>query len=314
MRRRTFWLTAAVVVLLGLAGLAGADTIRVVDEGGRVNVVINESSAMLYKYGGAPYKPYVEQLWSPGGAAILLDAPPDHLHHHALMYAVTVDGVNFWEEATAPGRQKHVAMQDVRGRADDRGARAEFGEVLDWVDPGSGRALLQERREIRLYRSVRGGATALEWKTTLSLPEGKASAVLSGAHYHGLGLRFVRSMDKDGRFFNADGTEGTVFRGSERLVKSRWCAYMAAADGREVTVAMFDDPNNPRHPAMWFVIDDPFAYMSATLNLHVEPLTVQAERPLSLRYGVMVWDGRTPEERIERAYQRWVGRRAASPG
>jgi len=301
------------VVLLGLAGLAGADTIRVVDEGGRVDVAINGSPVMLYKYGGVPYKPYVEQLWSPGGAAILLDAPADHLHHHALMYAVTVDGVNFWEEATAPGRQRHLAMEDVRGWADDRGARAEFAQLLDWVDPATSRALLKERRAIVLWRSARGGATALEWKTTLSLPEGKTSAVLSGAHYHGLGLRFVRSMDAGGRFFNADGAEGTVFRGRERLVKSRWCAYTAAADGKEVTVAMFDDPNNPRHPAMWFVMDEPFAYMSATLNLHVEPLTVQAAQPLRLRYGVMVWDGGTPEERIERAYQRWVGRRAASP-
>ena len=40
----------------------------------------------------------VNQLFSPAGVEVLRDAPPDHLHHHGLMYGVTVNGVNYWEE------------------------------------------------------------------------------------------------------------------------------------------------------------------------------------------------------------------------
>ncbi len=98
--------------------------------------------------------------------------------------------------------------------------------------------------------------------------------MLSGSHYHGLGLRFVRSMDATGEFRNPDNDPGVIFRGEERLTRSRWCAYTAQADGKTVTAAMFDHPDNPRYPATWFTMAKPFAYMSATLRLHEEPLKV----------------------------------------
>ena len=43
-------------------------------------------------------KPYADQLFSPAGVQVLRDSPLDHKHHHGLMYALAVDGVNFWEE------------------------------------------------------------------------------------------------------------------------------------------------------------------------------------------------------------------------
>ena len=42
---------------------------------------------------------------------------------------------------------------------------------------------------------------------------------------------------------------------------------------------------------------DPFAYLSATLNLYKEPLEIVAGKPLELAYGVALWDGEIPAER-----------------
>ncbi len=128
---------------------------------------------------------------------------------------------------------------------------------------------------------------------------------LSGSHYFGLGMRFLESMDKIGWFRNADDRPGEVVRGDERLVQSAWCAYSAEANGKPVTVAMFDHPHNPR-PAMWFTMAKPFAYLSATLNLHEQPLIVSSGEPLLLRYGVALWDGRISSESIDRFYHRWA--------
>ncbi|MHC4656117.1 MAG: DUF6807 family protein, partial [Planctomycetota bacterium] len=61
-----------------------------------------------------PFKPYVQQLFSPAGVNILRDAPADHLHHHALMFAVKVNGVNFWEETPTAGKQLHKFFTDVK--------------------------------------------------------------------------------------------------------------------------------------------------------------------------------------------------------
>lgn len=130
--------------------------------------------------------------------------------------------------------------------------------------------------------------------------------MLSGSAYYGLGARFLVSMDSGGEFVNAEGKTGVEGTNDAR---SRWCAYRAKADGKPVTIVMFDHPDNPRHPATWFVMNKPFAYLSATLNLHKESLKLTADHPaLELRYGVAVWDGAPDAEQIEKLYRRWLDR------
>jgi len=116
----------------------------------------------------------------------------------------------------------------------------------------------------------------------------------------------VESMDKVGTFFNASDAEGEGVRGTEKLTRATWCAYTAEADGKPVTVAMFDHPDNARHPAYWFTMYDPFSYLSATLNLWKEPMTLKTGQPLTLRHGVALWDGRIDKDTVEKAYQRWL--------
>jgi hypothetical protein len=140
------------------------------------------------------------------------------------------------------------------------------------------------------------------------VPTGKASVTLTGSHYFGLGLRFIRSMDAVGEFRNADKKPGAVYRGEERLVRSNWCAYTAPVEGTVVTVAMFDHPDNPRHPATWFMMAKPFAYLSATLGLHETPIEIAAGEPLILRYGVVLWDRAAESDEIDSLYQNWQER------
>ena len=91
-------------------------------------------------------------------------------------------------------------------------------------------------------------------------------------------MRFVESMDRVGKFIQADAVRDEVIRGTEHVVATKWIAYTAPVDGKPVTVALFDHPGNARHPAGMFRMLDPFAYMSATLNLYKEPLEIVAEQ------------------------------------
>ena len=68
----------------------------------------------VYKHDQVPFKPYLRELYTPKGVNVLRNAPPDHQHHHALMFAVAADGVNFWEEAAGAGRQVEQRF-DVQG-------------------------------------------------------------------------------------------------------------------------------------------------------------------------------------------------------
>ncbi len=67
-----------------------------------------------WKGGGTEFKRYVEKLYSPAGVQILRDSPFDHKHHHALMFAVRADGVNFWEESKPEfGVQLHRSFIEI---------------------------------------------------------------------------------------------------------------------------------------------------------------------------------------------------------
>lgn len=271
-----------------------------------VSVQSADRPILQYRYESVPYKPYLRQLFTPKGINILRDAPHDHLHHHSLMFAVAVDGMNFWEEQNAPGRQQHVELRRFTVDKLNSAPRASFCELLDWVDPRTKTLLIKERRTIETLLLDDESATLLTWRSEFQLPAGKSSAQITGSHYFGLGMRFIQSMDSAGTFFNADDEPGKIFRGSERLLRSTWCAYTALADGKPVTVVMFDCPGNPRHPATWFTMTSPFAYLSATLNLHEQPLKVTNHRPLKLRYGVALWDGKVDKGKVEKLYRQWL--------
>jgi hypothetical protein len=175
-----------------------------------------------------------------------------------------------------------------------------FTQQIDWISPASEEPLLKERRTIDVCRMPDAEATVVIWRCRPEPPGKDKPATISGSPYFGLGMRFVQSMDRGGHFRNADGKTGVD---GTNAVRSGWCAYSAAADGKPVTVAMFDHPDNPRHPATWFTMDSPFAYLAATLNLDDQPLAIPPEKPLELQYAVAVWDGRVEAERIEKLYR-----------
>jgi hypothetical protein len=295
-----------IVVLAIPASAPGGEAMRVTVDANSLSVDAGAARIAEYRFGDVPFKPYIKELFTPNGLNVLLDAPHDHLHHHALMFAVAVDGVNFWEETPTAGRQKHDLLRHVTDDAPNTPA-VTWAEGLDWLDP-TGKKLLGEMRLIHVARRTPPGPTVLSWESRLSAPGGKPSVTLTGSHYFGLGLRFIRAMDARGTFRNADNQPGTVFRGEERLVRSDWCAYTASVDGREVTVAMLGHPSNPRHPTTWFTMAKPFAYLSATLGLHEKPLEITEGKPLRLRYAVVLWDRPVDSEEITRLCQWWQSR------
>lgn len=254
----------------------------------------------------SPFKPCLKRLFSPGGAQILRDSPKDHKHHHALMFAVRVNGVNFWEEAAGAGKEAPREGHSERSGTLFGGGWSGCSQEIDWMD-ANGKKLLAETRTVGVVaQHGPKPATVVTWTSELSPPQGPASVTLGGHHYYGLGMRFVTSMDGGGRFFNSSDQPGEVVRGSERLVPAKWCAYTAKAAGKPVTVAIFDHPSNPRHPNKMFTMTQPFAYLSATLNLWKEPLVLKAGETLKLKYAVALWDGKTSPEQVQSLYDDWA--------
>lgn len=280
------------ITLLAVTTSASADLSNVSTGGNWGLCPDHQQVAVLYVFGGVPFKPYVQEFKTPGGINVIRDAPSDHLHHHGLMFAIRANGINFWEEKPDSGKQERISGTDFPDGGEG------FIEKLRWEGPEKGSIQFDESRTLKAYPV--DGVTLLSWQSALHGLDGKPAPNYHGTNYNGLGMRFLESMDKGGTFFNADGGTGVA---GTAIVKSKWCAYTASADGKPVTVAMFDHPTNERHPATWYTMDTPFAYLSATLALDKEPLQ---KIDLTLTYGVAAWDGTKTKEEVEEMYQRWL--------
>ena len=261
-----------------------------------VTLTAGGKPVLEYRTADTLFKPYVAQLYTPAGVAVLRDAPADHLHHHGLMFALGIEGVSFWEERPASGRQ--VSRSFTCGQQ-------SISQSLEWTMP-DGRIALREERNITVHDPAGRSATWLTWRSRLQAPPDREGVKLTGSHYYGLGARFVAAMDTAGVFINSAGAAGDVVRGTERLSTAAWCAYTATADGKPVTFAIFDHPANLHHPPRLFTMTAPFAYLATTLNLWKEPYRLEATRPIDLRYGVAVWDGKSDHAAIDALYRRWV--------
>jgi hypothetical protein len=297
-----FCAAEAVAAEVGRAAGSGAQTLF--QDNNTVAIFRDGQAVAKYRFTDVPFKPYVKELFTPGGVQVLRDSPLDHKHHHALMFAVAVDNVDFWSETPICGRQVSRGIEAARSTAENDRRSTSFAHKIDWLAPDE-KLLLRERRTLVVHGGKEIGATLLTWQSRLETPPTKDAVKLTGSHYFGLGTRFVESMDKAGRFFNSEGKEGPVVRGNERLTPAKWCAYASKADGKPVTVALFDHPKNLRHPARFFTMR-PFAYLGATFNLWKEPLVLKAGQPLDLRYGVALWDGEVEATEVDRLYQQWI--------
>lgn len=282
------------------------ENFSLVQDGHNLTASFAGEKALSYFYDKTQYKPYVKELFSPNGINVLLDSPDDHKHHHALMYAIKVDGTNFWEEVELSGRQEPQNTSKAVSESGEKNSLFSFASQINWVRPNDQAILLMENRTIKFEIPREKNARILTWTSELNVPEGKAFAELGGNHYHGLGVRFIHSMDKNGDFFTAGNKQGEIFRGEERLIPDSWCAYSApAGEGKDITVAMFRSPENIGDNTVWFTMKTPFAYLSATKAWNENPHILKAGETLSLTYGVAVWDGKISFKKINEIYEYW---------
>ncbi len=291
------------VVLSPTPARAEGDAARLCakDDGTRVTVRLADQVVVRYRYGGKLFKPYVDELRLPDGRNLLRDAPPDHLHHHGLMFAWNVDKVEFWGEAGAVGRQLHEGF--AKPVTDARDGSLTLSERLRWVAPDGKTPLLFERRTVRAHRDSGPADRLVTWVSEFAGPDPKRDVTITGRNYLGLGLRFPVPMDRGSSFMTADGkTEVARVNGSQ----SRWCAITGnVAPNRPITLAVLDDPRNPRAPAKWFAMDRAFAYISATIGLADNPFVLKAGQRVVLRYGVAAWSKPVEAAQVEQTYQAW---------
>jgi hypothetical protein len=294
------------------AEAAGLTVLPRLDQG-EVEIRYKDQRILLYACRAGLFKPYVKELAPLGGPNLLLDAPPDHLHHHGIMYAITVNGHNFWEEAKAPGRQipagppVHSVGMGPAGQP-----QAVLTQQLYWVphtnasapDPKAV-ALLIEQRTLTLSVDEANQEVALEWRGDFQLGPAATKVVLSGADYHGLGVRFIRAWDRTATHLNSDNLPYPT-RGKHDVLQAQWAAVTHQWDGHQATLAVLARPGEMRGPTRFFSMLDGFCYLSATQGLDQAPLTYEAGARFFVRYLVLVYPKIQSHAWLQQRYRAWL--------
>ena len=315
-------LSLGLVLCLAVAPGAAAATLSLdtSEEPAAWSLLYGQQKLFVYSFAPQKFKPYVKELSPLGGENILRDAPFDHLHHHALMYGIRVNGINFWEEVSGSGVQKVISTsRPVCAEAGTGGqAQARFEQVLHWVAPQDAFlpdtapvALLVERRALVLTVNPARREVALEWQSKFEVGGKTNTVTLSGANYHGLGLRFRQDLDR----LAAHRLAGTpnwppgpvldLANNRQDLSRAPWATVSLDAPGHPATIALAGHPANLRGDAVYFSMLTPFAYLSATQGLDKEPLIYHRGDSFELNYLVLVYPEAKPSETLGRRVEAW---------
>jgi hypothetical protein len=259
-------------------------------------------------------RPYVWPLVAPGGVAVTRNHPMgaregeqhDHPHHQSLWFAHgDVNGFDFWH-----GRDRRERI--VREEAETRYLAAGVVEVdasYRWqVDDGD--VVLREQRVLRF--EDRGDHRTVDATITLRASDGD---VTFGDTKEGtFALRLHPALRVEGKLAagvlsNSEGDAGKAAWGK----RARWLHDQGPVDGEPVGVAIFDHPDNLRHPTWWhartygLVAANPFGVHDFERQpAGAGDLVLAQGDELTLRYRVVMHRGAWTAERVEQEWRRWA--------
>jgi hypothetical protein len=312
----------ASVALVGLVVLPGPETSSAAElmvakassQETQWTISLGGKPLMVYSFVPQKYKPYVKELYTTKGYNILRDSPFDHLHHHALMYAIRVNGINFWEETAGCGIQKPVqTLAPEIGRNAGGLPEARISQVIHWLAPQdaflpdtNAPALLVERRTITLTLDEKLQEVAVHWRSQFKLGTKTNTVVLTGANYNGLGMRFPKELDPVAVHMTAAG-KPDLDGNKQDVSRHAWEAVQFNAPGNPATIVLYGHPRNARGEACFFSMRTPFAYLAATQGLDKEPLVYQQGQEFELNYLVTLYPELKTADSITERSRKWNG-------
>lgn len=272
--------------------------VEIIEEKQQLVVRIGGQEYARYAFGADLWKPYLYPLRAANGLSLLADAPTDHRHHHGLWVGhARVDDVDCWLERHNSGRILHQEFQITEGKA-----TGGFMERCDWAAP-EGRVVLTDVRTFTFYDQP-VEARAFDFEILLSAPTDQA---VNLHPTNEAGLPYLRAADgvsvkTGGALTNAEGKKNERETYKQR---SPWVDCSGKLGRLACGVAVFDHPANPDHPTRWFTRD--YGPFSPNYGFFQEdPIVIEPQTPLRLRYRIYTHSGDVQEGRVAEAYEQWA--------
>jgi hypothetical protein len=255
--QREIWEGMITKAQYGAAGrrVCGDSGVKIGELEEKLRIEINGKLFTEYRFKEVP-RPYFYPVIGPTGDNITRHWPMkegeneehDHRHHRSLWFTHgDVNGYDFWSEQRKFGKIVHDKFLDVTsGR--------EVGIVQSqnkWVTH-EGKIVCTDTRTHKFYNRPEG--RIMDFDITIHASEGE---VIFGDTKEGsMAIRLaptmrVRGEVGRGHIVNSEGIRDGATWGK----RASWCDYYGPVKGEIVGVAIFDHPQNPRHPTWWHVRD-----------------------------------------------------------
>lgn len=260
---------------------------------------IGGTQVLGFDAGSGMRRPFLYPLLGPAGLPLTRMGHPhdpvSHSHHNSVWLSHhDVDGTDFWADNGGTVEVVHLT------RLEDGKNRGALEVKAVWKNR-EGKVLLNEWRRVELV--VLGSALwRIDVETELSVVG--IEIKLGQTPFGLLGVRMAKSIgvtDGGGRILNSEGgvNEAGCFRKA-----ARWVDYSGPINADlDEGIALLDHPQNLHHPVEFHVRND--GWMGAATTFRA-PVTLLPERPLHLKYGLLIHSQRTGAPEVEQEWQRFA--------
>lgn len=316
-------LTPLVFICLALCGarlLAADPAVKLTKLADRVRVEIGGQLFTEYIHSDGASRSYCYPILAADGTSLTRDFPmkhtpgedTDHPWHRALFFAHSMmNGVDFWNEGTgdigrSPAAKGHTRLDAlVEATSGDIGVLRTKNRYLSPVPEE--KLICTDDRTVRFHADADG--RYIDFEVTLhARPD---QPLLMGDNKDGtMAVRIAQWMTMPHTANVKDATGKTVKKetgGRGHIVTAKgdrdanawgkraaWCDYHAEKDGKVYGIAIFDHPQNFRHPTWWMARDyglfgaNPFGWHDYEKEFAKDPhkgdYTIPAGGSLTLKY------------------------------
>ena len=300
----------------------GGEPVELKRSENHIKVLIGGRAFTTYYFDAAVAKPYLFPLRGAEGTVVTRSFPMvtnipgedrDEPHQRALYFAHgDINGFDFWGEAAFSKWSHHSVStfgRTVFRKLDQMRSGPDFGVLVvefDLVTPEE-KAIAAETQAY-LFRGDEQSRT-IECEFTIQATHGP---VKMGDTKEGtFAIRVVKALDSPpGYMVNSNGASGEKGIWGQ---KADWVDYYGKVEGEEVGIAIFDHPENLRHPTYWHArryglfAANPFGVKEFTRDHHQDgSYTIPANGSLTLRYRVFIHHGNYQQGRVAEAYRQYA--------
>jgi hypothetical protein len=302
----------AFALLGGLApgGLSAAPGVSVKKEG--TQIVFRTAEREIFRYQGEPaplprpdIRPefrrggYLFPLFTPSGAQVADDYPPNHIHHHGVWWAWTKTSFrgtepDFWNMGNRTGRVEHVATDQVWEKDGAAGVTARHQFVSLLTTPPT--VVLEETWELTARTEVAPIPHHLIDLTATQTCATSDPLKLPKYHYGGLGFRGRREWDgaANCQFLTS---EGIIDRIQGNASHARWLWLGGTTENGKAGLAILSHPDNFRSPQpLRLHPTEPFICFAPP---QAGDMAIFPGTPYVSRYRLVLADGEPTREQID---------------